>query len=74
MNRGASEVPTVLGEQLKTAKPYYSIAELANILGDDYRRVADGLAASGAVMIYEKAKRRIYLAGSVIRSLEASMV
>lgn len=53
VNRGASEVPTVLGEQFKTAKPYYSIAELANILGDDYRRVADGLAASGAVMIYE---------------------
>lgn len=34
-------------------KPYYSIADLANLLDDQYARVADALIASGVPLIYE---------------------
>lgn len=53
VNSGVSEAPTVLSEQFRTAKPYYSIAELAMLFGDDYYRVADGLISCGATLIFE---------------------
>lgn len=40
-------------ERVKTAKPYYSIAELAKLFDDDYYRIADGLISCGAMLIFE---------------------
>ena len=53
VDRGVSEAPTEPGEQFRTAKPYYSIAELATLFSDDYYRVADGLIACGATLVFE---------------------
>lgn len=53
VNHGVPDAPTALGGQFKTAKLFYSVAELAEILGDKYYRIADGLIAVGARMIFE---------------------